>query len=391
MTTMETCNLRNLASRHPSSSRNRNSRLCLPAGSSSRPAKEMSVVPETPQHYSTSPERDIQSTSTTHHAGQKRKRAQDEDTVLPTLTEPMCFEDFRPKEQNGSFDFSVYEPIYTRYLLDCKRFVSINPPAEENVLASRDELNKQYCCGAFNLLATIPANKSPSPDGEALRLLFPSRDLSPLSVTQAGRPGLLFTSRTDIGVDETPLHVFSEHTSEDKIRWSYVGEYTLAPAGRIESAQFAGFPANIQLMWGRLVAEKDHQEGYLAMRARIALRKTVDDPKEEDVKHEMKKVEVGKGIRVSPADVVDALSSGDECINILRMERMGYDHAFADDLQEKFPPKAAPRTSKNRRASVRRKQDDVKPPASSELRRSKRDRKARVLGPVIPEIYKDES
>ncbi|KAF9016336.1 hypothetical protein BDZ89DRAFT_407598 [Hymenopellis radicata] len=100
----------------------------------------------------------------------------------------MCFEDFRPKEQNGSFDFSVYEPIYARYLLDCKPSVSVNPPAEENVLASRDELNKQYCCGAFNLLATVPANKSPSPDGEALRLLFPSRDLSPLSVTQPGRP-----------------------------------------------------------------------------------------------------------------------------------------------------------------------------------------------------------
>ncbi|KAF8999029.1 hypothetical protein BDZ89DRAFT_731151 [Hymenopellis radicata] len=238
-------------------------------------------------------------------------------------------------------------------------------------------------------MATIPANKSPSPDGEALRLLFPSRDLNPLSVTQAGRPGLLFTSRTDIDVDETPLHVFSEHASEDKTRWSYIGEYTLAPAGRIESAQFAGFPANIQMMWGRLVAEKYHQEGYLAMRARIALRKTgVDHPKEEDVKHEMKKVEVGKGIRVSPADVVDALISGDECINILQMKCMGYDHAFADDLESKFPPKASPRISKNRRG---RKQDDVTPSASSELRRSKRDRKARVLGPVIPEIYKDES
>ncbi|KAF9017611.1 hypothetical protein BDZ89DRAFT_1074711 [Hymenopellis radicata] len=177
-------------------------------------------------------------------------------------------------------------------------------------------------------MATVPANKSPSPDGEGLRLLFPSRDLSPLSVTQPGRPGLLFTSRTDIGVDETPLHVFSEHTSEDKTRW-------------IESAQFAGFPANIQMMWGRLVAEKDHQEGYLAMQARIALRKTgVDDPEEEDVKHEMKKVEVGKGIRVSPADVVDALISGDECVSILQMKCVGYDHAFSDDLQEKFSPNA---------------------------------------------------
>ncbi|KAF9016337.1 hypothetical protein BDZ89DRAFT_407651 [Hymenopellis radicata] len=51
------------------------------------------------------------------------------------------------------------------------------------------------------------------------------------------------------------------------------------------------------------------------MRARIALRKTgVDHSKEEDVKHEMKKVEVGKGIRVSPADVVDAFISGDELL-----------------------------------------------------------------------------
>ncbi|KAF9016351.1 hypothetical protein BDZ89DRAFT_1045857 [Hymenopellis radicata] len=148
----------------------------------------------------------------------------------------------------------------------------------------------------------------------------------------------------------------------------------------------------IQMMWGRLVAEKDHQESYLVMRARIALRKTgVDDPKEEDVKHKMKKVEVRKGICVSPADVVDTLISGDECINILQMKCVGYDHAFSDDLQEKFPPKASPRISKNRCAPVRRKQDDVTPPASSELRRSKRDRKARVLGPVTPEIYKDKS
>ncbi|KAF9016349.1 hypothetical protein BDZ89DRAFT_1216997 [Hymenopellis radicata] len=198
-----------------------------PDGSSSRPAKEI--------HHNTIrlPPNATYTLESTHHAGQKRKRAQDEvkDTVLPTLTEPMCFEDFRPKEQNGAFDFSV---------------ISFPFHSEENVLASRDELNKQYGCGAFNLIATVPANMSPSPDGEALRLLFPSRDLSPLSVTQAGRPGPLFTSRTDIGVDKTPLHVFSEHTSEDKIRWLYVGEYTLGPAGRIESAQFAGFPANVR-------------------------------------------------------------------------------------------------------------------------------------------------
>ncbi|KAK0448893.1 uncharacterized protein EV420DRAFT_1566016 [Desarmillaria tabescens] len=211
-----------------------------------------------------------------------------------------------------------------------------------------------------------------------IQCIWPTKDLNPLVVDSPGAPGLLFTSRPEI-VGGKPWHVFCKWQVEKQLRWEYAGKYTMVISGKIKAEQLAAQTEATKKRWGEYLITRKEARVYVAMRARIALRKhdqplderrvcmeieavtgrAVEKPGDKRMTKEDKQKERGKikarvPLAVTAKDVIEALCNGDEHINILRMDCIGYDHTFVKDMQKKLPQwqSKSKSTPKNKSASA---------------------------------------
>ncbi|KAK0241272.1 hypothetical protein EDD85DRAFT_818263 [Armillaria nabsnona] len=280
--------------------------------------------------------------------------------------------------------------IESIHLKDAKHY-TIHPPAPEGFYVPRVFVADTYGGSAYQFLQTLKTRN--------IKCVWPKKGLNPLVVDAPGAPGLMFASRLEI-VESKPWHVFSERQVDKQIRWEYMGKYESVVSGRIEAEQFAGQSEEVKTQWGKSSKKADV---YVAMRARIALRKhglridnvSVDREMEvitkkmrkrsvykeitKDEKREvMNEIKARAPLAITAEEIVDAFCNGDEHIKILRMECVGYDHAFVKDMQEKLPhwkPKSEATVQKASGRVLESETEDGSGP-SIPLRRTSRQRKS---------------
>ncbi|PBK74034.1 hypothetical protein ARMSODRAFT_568800 [Armillaria solidipes] len=327
----------------------------------------------------------------------KRKAASQPLGVRPSLS----FQAFLNPHTQGNDYLSQIE---STHLKDAKHY-TIHPPAPEGFYVPRVFVADTYGGSAYQFLQTLKAH--------SIKCVWPKKGLNPLVVDAPGAPGLMFASRLEI-VESKPWHVFSERQVDKQTRWEYMGKYESVVSGRIEAEQFAGQSEEVKTQWGKLLLSSKKADVYVAMRARIALRKhglridndSVDREMEaitktmrkrsvykemtKDEKREaMNEIKAREPLAITAEEIIDAFCNGDEHIKILRMECIGYDHAFVKDMQEKLPhwkPKSEATGQKASGRVLESETEDGSGP-STPLRRTLRQRKSSSR---LRELMKEE-
>lgn len=221
--------------------------------------------------------------------------------------------------------------IKSMHLKNAKQY-TINPPPPPGFYVPRVFVSSIYGGSSMQFMQKLTAFD--------IQCIWPTKDLNPLVVDSPGAPGLLFTSRPEI-VGGTPWHVFCRRQVEKQLRWEYAGKYTMVVSGKIEAEQFAAQTEVTKKRWGDYLVTRKEARVYVAMRARIALRKhgqplderrvcmeieavmgrAVEKPGAEGMTKEDKQKERGKikarvPLAVTAGDVIEAFCNGDEVMHI---------------------------------------------------------------------------
>ncbi|KAK0226393.1 hypothetical protein IW262DRAFT_1457623 [Armillaria fumosa] len=225
--------------------------------------------------------------------------------------------------------------IESTHLKDAK-YHTIHPPAPEGFYVPRVFVADTYGGSAYQFLQTLKDRN--------IKCVWPKKGLNPLVVDAPGAPGLI------------------ERQVDKQTRWEYMGKYESVVSGRIEAEQFAGQSEEVKIQWGKLLLSSKKAGMYVVMRARVAPRKhglrvdndSVDREMEaitkkmtkrsiykeitkDEKRRMMNETKARQPLAITAEEIVDAFCNGDEHIKILRMECVGYDHAFVKDMQEKLP------------------------------------------------------
>lgn len=260
----------------------------------------------------------------------KRKAASQSLGVRPSLSFQALL---NPHTQQGNDYLSQIESIH---LKDAK-YYTIRPPVPEGFYVPRVFVADTYGGSAYQFLQTLKARN--------IKCVWPKKGLNPLIVDAPGAPGLMFASRLEIA-ESKPWHVFGERQVEKQIRWEYMGKYESVVSGRIEAEQFAGQSEEVKTQWGKLLLSSKKADVYVAVRARIALRKhglrvdndSVDREMEvitkkmrkrpvykemtKDEKREvMNDIKARAPLAITAEEIVDALCNGDE-VRDIRLQRV---------------------------------------------------------------------
>ncbi|TFK75053.1 hypothetical protein BDN72DRAFT_607116 [Pluteus cervinus] len=237
---------------------------------------------------------------------------------------------------------------------------------------SRRFLRKTYGGSDQHFISFTPKSRDPgsssSSHPKGRPIVFPEPELNPEIPREPGAPGLIFASRHEI-LEHPPWSVFRKVSgSASPVVWTYLGEYKNELCGKMTAAQFQQQRPEVKERWGGLVVKAKQCNAYVAMRARIGLRKAHPGKpiSEKDVEKEMVKIKKGYNpISVSDKDVIKAFCDGDEGVDIIKMRCVGYDHKFVNHFamtyktwqkQQKQPQgsvgDAAPKSASGRQKGV---------------------------------------
>ncbi|KAF8217406.1 hypothetical protein K438DRAFT_1924915 [Mycena galopus ATCC 62051] len=213
--------------------------------------------------------------------------------------------------------------------------LQIQPPAQANFYVSR-----RFLLDKFRVLnQTFLGYFKPTNDSEHRRgAIFPQPGLNPFLPQAPGAAGLIFASRFEIIVDhELPWALFCKHKSAGgKIVWRYMGDYRNRHCGDLTAEQFKSQATAVKQQWGKLLIKSKMVEAYIAMRARIALRKAGVAFVRGDANEIREMGEVtrkgGRPLPVEAKDIIDALGRGEEVIGIIRMECISYNHELVAEM-----------------------------------------------------------
>ncbi|TFK34128.1 hypothetical protein BDQ12DRAFT_378449 [Crucibulum laeve] len=231
--------------------------------------------------------------------------------------------------------------------------LTISPPAS-TLYVPRKFLRLAYGGSDQHLVqfmhsSKLPSNMSLVPaargSGKVRRFVFPMHTLNPNMPMKPGEPGLLFALRHDTldGI----WGLWCRHRGGKITKWCYLGEYKSELVGKLEKGVFEVQPDSVKQEWAELIINSKKCEPYVAMRARVALRKDgllpVDDELKAEalVQKQMCAIKGGKGktISVTVKELISALERGDEGIDIIRMECVDYDQSLARDVEKRCRPR----------------------------------------------------
>ncbi|KAJ7715840.1 hypothetical protein B0H16DRAFT_1339519 [Mycena metata] len=255
----------------------------------------------------------------------------------------------RPRRTHSLYQVKVelLQDIATLYLANTAT-LGINPPPND-VYVPRWFLRENYGGSDQQFLATFHPNKGAD---RHRRVVFPQAELNPFLPRAPGAPGLIFASRMEIVEDPTPptppWALFLKDDPTGKTVWRYMGDYRNRRCGSLTAEQFKSQTLEVKHKWARLLLGSRKHDVYVAMRARIALRKAgvavipgdaVEAREMKLVKAERKGKPPVNAIDLNEQDIVAALSRGDETIDIIQLECVSYDHAFVAELARRYATK----------------------------------------------------
>ncbi|KAF7348787.1 hypothetical protein MVEN_01398400 [Mycena venus] len=220
--------------------------------------------------------------------------------------------------------------------------LDIVPPPRPNFYVPRRFLLDKYGVLNQTFIGHFQAINDDQPRGA----VFPQPYLNPFLPQVPGAAGLIFASRFEITVDRE-LHwaLFCKHNATgNKTVWRYMGDYRNRHCGDLTAEQFKSQAEKVQQQWGKLLVTSKKVKAYVAMRARIALRKAGQVFVSGDAR-EMREVEES--------------TTRAQTIGIIKLECVSYTHDLVADMAHQLdrwvPPSAKRKTSEHRTAPSRRK------------------------------------
>ncbi|KAJ6471592.1 hypothetical protein C8R47DRAFT_745030 [Mycena vitilis] len=196
--------------------------------------------------------------------------------------------------------------------------------------------------------------------GPERHAVFPQPNMNPLLPSSPGAAGLTFASRMDITEDfESPWALFCKDRPSGGAVWRYMGDYRNRRCGTLTADQFSSQSQAVQNQWGHHISTAKSKSAtldvYVSMRARVSLRKAGIVFDDERVEQEKKKIREKQrtALPLASQDVIDALSRGDEAIDIIKMECISYDHEFVAEMSRRYDlwnPSAAAAARKRQKA-----------------------------------------
>ncbi|KAF8177599.1 hypothetical protein BJ912DRAFT_908633 [Pholiota molesta] len=213
-------------------------------------------------------------------------------------------------------------------------------PSPFNLEVDRSFLQVSYGGGIDrHFLTYIPAERNPSGKFRR-RVVFPTLGINPSMPSRPGAPGLIFASRHHM-LPRVFCTLFCKNSKHGS-KWRYLGEYDGEWVGSMSAEIFRLQSPKFQQLWALQILKKREFDGYLVMRARIALRLAsvipMSDKNEElrTIGEEVNLIKNDRGRFLSIDDIIAAFADGDEKIDIIRVVCVQYDHVFADDMKTRF-------------------------------------------------------
>ncbi|TFK50738.1 hypothetical protein OE88DRAFT_1659771 [Heliocybe sulcata] len=186
----------------------------------------------------------------------------------------------------------------------------------------------------------LPANKEGS--GAKWGAVFPQTDRNPYMPGAPGEPGILFSMHMELG-ERTEWVVFRPREMKVKVRgedgrsvekkvaaWEYLGDYGFRHAGSLSMGEFRQQRDKVKWWWSQKIHKTKKWPHYVAIRARVWLRKMGREVTEEAVREVQSGLVPTAGLTVE--DIIEAFERGDEAIEIWALECNRYDHAFNASL-----------------------------------------------------------
>lgn len=245
------------------------------------------------------------------------------------------------------------------YLNACKP-LNITPPPS-SLCVPRKFLRQMYGGSDQQFLQFISPTRNPS-GRKKRRIVFPMIDINPSMPSAPGDPGLVYASRHEI-LEDPPWTLFCKDSAAKQAVWRYLGEYESELCGKMSAELFRSHPRAVRQAWGDSILKTKQWDIYVAMRARIALRK-VDMPLQvEQVEEEIKNIRSNNGRPITVEDIMAALECGEEAVDIIKMQCVLYDHTFMEDMEMKFQlysPTTPVRRRINQTTSIARRKSRAK-------------------------------
>ncbi|KZP18204.1 hypothetical protein FIBSPDRAFT_933649 [Athelia psychrophila] len=255
----------------------------------------------------------------------------------------------RSGEDEITYGSDEVDQIQVKYLRDIPEFPIT--PAPPRISVSRAFLSKEY--GGHNAQLISHMNKSRSKENPAM---FPSWDYNQYLPPFKGAPGLMFSPRRDVLGPCWRLFVANRGKP---VTHNYMGDYKTTCVGHLTVKEFTNLKDKVQdSLVG--VAYKTTYDECQAIRVRVQMRKNGTLPADPgNIEREvMSRVQnrhqanVYRGLGLTKDDVRDAFLRGEEVFQVILMECIGYNHAFGQDLLDKWPHFAPePRKSRAKKAS----------------------------------------
>ncbi|KAJ7154463.1 hypothetical protein C8R46DRAFT_1117456 [Mycena filopes] len=213
----------------------------------------------------------------------------------------------------------------------------IDPQASDKSF-SRNFLERHYKFTSWRFVGTFTLQNATTPRRDAF---FPQDYLNPFLPQAPGAAGLIFSSRSPMEIVEDPAApappwaLFLRGPKE--ALWRYMGDYRNRCCGSLTAAQFASLSRKVQLAWGdRAMSKKTEVFASMCREGSFVAGDEVE-AREKKMIMEQKKGEPLRTLPLKAADIVEALRCDDETmvINIIRLECVAYDHAFAAELAQR--------------------------------------------------------
>ncbi|PBL03231.1 hypothetical protein ARMGADRAFT_1069794 [Armillaria gallica] len=242
--------------------------------------------------------------------------------LSPAIERPII-----PKNKKDKSTFIPPKELVASLISHVPLFTS-EPPPHAHCIVARRLLLEKYGVAPQAFLGHLKPGRTSSLNKHMVAL--PQKRYNPALPSQPGAHGLLFSMRHHV-VGQTFALFVKEGT---QALWTYYGEYKGVLCGKVTKQVFIDQADEVKQDWAQKILVQKSDE-YLSVKARISLRKCGQSVTDSNVKNEMDRLKVMPKNRqdLRSRDIIDALVRGDEGLEIIRLECVGFDHSLVEDIR----------------------------------------------------------
>ncbi|KAK0469411.1 uncharacterized protein EV420DRAFT_1633823 [Desarmillaria tabescens] len=232
-----------------------------------------------------------------------------------------------PKNKKDKSTFIPPQALVTSLISSIPLF-TVDPPPHARCIVTRRLLLEKYSVASRAFLGYLKPSQTSSLSGRMV--VLPQKRYNPALPSQPGAHGLLFSVRHHV-VGQTVALFVKEGT---QALWTYYGEYKDVLCGKVTGQVFMDQAEEVKQDWAQKILVQKSDE-YLSVKARVSLRKDGQSINDSNVKNEMDRLKtMPKNVQnLKTRDVIDALVRGDEGLEIIRLECVGFDHSLVEDIR----------------------------------------------------------